>query len=365
MPMMQREEIHYEIARSQPEVRPETPQQRAAREKAERQWRAEEAERRRLAQEAERQRLVREHERLVEAHYSYVQDQWVAFQRVKHDAPPTLLPLEASPELNGFRDFLKQGTIRSLEPAAIERFETEIRSQSREAEQVVAQLVRELEARPGPLKLLSRYFGKIRELLRKSVLSTTPPALGSPATEAVAHARKFLRRTWSSRLDQKRQAMFSVHRSAGKTVLHIGSSAYGSVFITVPHSLEPDALAAALLAEIRSASNKLIREESTVAIIDGDHQSLNYQKILDKQIVVRSTKDDCDHFALNLDAMLAREPPIADNTALHFGVPADEAELNAVFPSGEADWGMWSDVATLWRNRANRQGFDFSGQCDS
>jgi hypothetical protein len=308
-------------------------------------------------QEAEHQRLAREHERMVEAHHTYMREQWTVFQRAKHDAPPTLLPLEASRELKSFRVFLQQGTIRILEQAAVNRFETEIRSQAAEGEQVVAQLMQELESRPGRLKLLSRHFGKVRELLRKSIISTTAPELGLPAREAVAHACKFLRRTWSSRLIQNRQAMFSVHRKAGKTVVHMGSSVYGSVFITIPHSLEPDALAAALLAEIKGASRRLITDNSTVAVIDGDHQSLNYQRILDKQIVVRSTKDDCDGFALNLDALLQREPPTAKNAALHLGVPADEAELNAVFPSGGADWDMWSEVVTLWRNRANRQGF--------
>src|SRR6267378_3503605 len=92
----------------------------------------------RIETEAERQRLVREHERLVESHYAYVQDQWKVFQKVKHDAPPTLLPLEASRELKGFRTFLQQETVRNLEQTAIDRFETEVRSQAQEAEQVVA-----------------------------------------------------------------------------------------------------------------------------------------------------------------------------------------------------------------------------------
>jgi hypothetical protein len=352
------DEISFEdaVARLRRLTRPETAQQRRARQKAERQQLAQE----KLAQEAERQRLAREHDRLVQAQYSLVREKWISFQKVKHDAPPTLLPLEASGQMDNFGVFLKQET-RNLEQAAIDRFETEIRSQSREAEKAVAQLRDDISFKAiiaGRLKPFG-HFAKVRELLGKCVLSTNPPELGSPAREAVAHASRFLRTTWSTRLSQKRQAIFAVHRNAGKIIMHLGSSVFGSVFITVPHSLDPEALAAALLKEIKGASSTLIAPDSTVAVIDGDHQGLNYQKILDSQIVVRSMVDDCDQFASNLNVLLEREPPTADNTALHFGVPAAAAELNAVFPSGGADWsGMWRGVAQLWRDRATRQGFD-------
>src|SRR5262249_43683904 len=127
-------------------------------------------------------------------------------------------------------------------------------------------------------------LGKLRELLRKCIVSATAPTLGSPAREAVAAASKFLRKHWSKRLQHKQQAMFSVHRCAGKSVIHIGSSAHGSVFITLPGSLEPETFAEAVLSKIKEASAELVASDSTVAVVDGDHQALNYQHIFDKNI---------------------------------------------------------------------------------
>src|SRR5262245_46564711 len=56
----------------------------------------------REAAEREEQRR-REHEALINAHYSYISDQWTTFQRLKHGAPPKLLPLEARRELETFQ----------------------------------------------------------------------------------------------------------------------------------------------------------------------------------------------------------------------------------------------------------------------
>jgi hypothetical protein len=50
----------------------------------------------------------REREQLIKAHQSYVQDQWIVFQNAKHDAPPSLLPLQASQELAAFREFSEE-----------------------------------------------------------------------------------------------------------------------------------------------------------------------------------------------------------------------------------------------------------------
>jgi hypothetical protein len=337
----------------------ETARQKSERQQAERERQASEQRQAVEREKAERKRLEMEREKLLASHRSYIQDQWGVFQRSKHDAPPALLPLEAARELKAFRHFLAEGTVRKLEQAAIDVFEAEISSQAQESERAVERLEQDLKSTSvfaGLLHLMT--LGKLRELLRKCVVSVTVPNLGSPVREAIAAACKFLRRPWSKRLQHKQQAMFSVHRCAGKTVIHVGSSAHGSVFITLPSSLEPETFAEAVLSKIKDASAKLVSSDSTLAVIDGDHQALNYQRIFNKNIVVRSVKDDCDRFAQNLDTLLERETPTTENTALHFGMPASVAELSAVFPAGGADWDLWSNVAPLWRDRANRHGFD-------
>jgi hypothetical protein len=340
----QRDEEFYEVIR-------ETPHERKRRERQERRQQEQEEER-------QREKAVAQQRELVKAHYSYVCDQWQAFQKAKHNAPPTLLPLEASRQLTDFRQFLSEGSLRRLEQGAIDRFETEIRSQVIEGDVAVDYLRREIKRKSFFRGILQfGYFAKIRDLLKKCVISVVPPEFGSPAREAIGRACKFLRKTWSDQLDRKQQAMFSIHQSAGRTVIHIGSGTYGSVFITIPNSLDPEALAEALVAEVRRASSKLIDNDSTVAVIDGDHQGINFQRVFYNNIVVRSVKDDDQQFASNFNTLIRREAPSPDNTAIHFGVPANQSELNAVFKSGGADWDMWNGVSALWEDGAGRQGF--------
>ncbi|SHG14971.1 hypothetical protein [Bradyrhizobium erythrophlei] len=317
-------------------------------------------------QRIEAERLAREHRERVQAHYSYVQDKWDLFQQLRHDAPPVLLALEKKYELEAFHKFLAAETPRILDRSAIDRFEAEINSQAKEAEAAFLAIKQSLES-TSLFNNLRKLLGnaKLLELLRKCKVSVSAPELGSPGREAVASARKFLRRAWSGRLDLQAQGLFSVHRCAGKTIMHLGSSAFGSIFITLPQSLEPEAMAEAFLSEIKKASSKFIPQNGTLAVVDGDHQSINYQRIFQSNIVVRSVKDDCEGLAKNLHEMLGREPPNADNTALHFGVPASQGELNSVFKAGGADWDLWSDVAPLWANRAGRHGFDRTSSASS
>jgi hypothetical protein len=365
MPQMQREPTRSETQtqheyQQRPEYRTarqiEAERQEFQRQEARRLQAEKEKEKRRL--QAEQERLRREHEQLVAAHYAYAQEQWPIFQKIQHNAPPSLLPLERKQELKRFREFLKQQSPRVLEPDAIARFESEIALQASDGEQAVRDIEDALKSTSlfGSIRKLIG-FGKLTDLLRKCLVSASMPELGSPAKEAVASARKFLRRAWSNHLEQDKQGLFSVHRCAGKTIIHLGSSAFGSVFITLPGSLAPEAMAEAFVSEIRRVASRFFPKNGTLAVVDGDHQNVNYQRAFESSIVVRSVKDDCEKLTKNLNEMLEREPPDSNNAALHLGLPENQDELNNVFKNGGADWDMWQEVAPRWTDRANRHGF--------
>ena len=182
------------------------------------------------------------------------------------------------------------------------------------------------------------------------------------AREAVAGSCRLLRK-WRERAEAKQQAVFSIHHNAGKAVLHIGSSQYGSVFITIPKLLEEEVRS--LLTHLKQIVSGFIASESILAVIDGDYQTLNYQAIFEKNIVVRSAKADCDRFDANLDTILHRQPVTPENTGLHLGLPANSQELEKVFEMGKResqnsppDWADWSHVLPDWQKSASRNGFD-------
>jgi hypothetical protein len=358
-----REEQRIRAAREAERIAAEKEEERirAARE-AERIAAEKEEERIRAAREAKR--IAAEKRKLEDAHYSFLCDRFADFQKKRFEAPPSLLALEAADALDEFREFAQSQTPRTIEPAAAERFESEIKERARDGEQLIQSMTKSLRSGSTFRRLLETFSlgysdsGKLLELSKKCVVSLSMPDLGSPAREAVSSARKFLRGAWSKRLVQDKQSLFSVHRCAGKTVFHLGSGSLGSIFITLPSSLDPEALAEAFVSRLRHAAGNFFSSDSTIGIVDGAYQNINYNHIFPGNIVLRTVQDDCDTFARNLDAILERDGPSSENSSLHVGVPASESELEAVFRTGGGDWDLWNGVAELWKRRANSKGFD-------
>jgi hypothetical protein len=205
--------------------------------------RIEERERRekREAEERQRRETREAAERLLREQRQAVELKWGSFQREKHKSPPTLLPLEAVDEQVEFLTLAKKA---NLPDDAVAWFETKIQSEARDAQRALERLKHGLQA-PSLLNRVLKgiAFGSVPGILRLCTVSTRAPNLGSPLQEAVAAKCRFLRGAWCKGLDPKMQAVFSIHRCAGKCVIHIGSSQYGSAFVTLPHSLEPVALA--------------------------------------------------------------------------------------------------------------------------
>jgi hypothetical protein len=85
--------------------------------------------------ELERQAEIKrrkEHEKLVDAHVSYLKDQWLVYQKNYHDLPPELLPLEAEGELEAFQRFVAKQSTRVIERDAFDTFQANIRSRATE-----------------------------------------------------------------------------------------------------------------------------------------------------------------------------------------------------------------------------------------
>lgn len=289
---------------------------------------------------------------------------WDLYQRIKFDAPPKLMPPEAAQVLQDFHAYFKDQGFRDLEQIAIEGFDKEIHQEAQPVKQFVEELQRELQSTSRFTGFFRRGFGKIRDALRKCKVSIELPDLETIAREAVAGSCKLLRQ-WRERAEARQQAVFSIHKTGGKDILHIGSSLYGSVFITMPGLLEEEIRL--LLSHLKEMVSGFIASDSILAVIDGDHQTLNYQAIFEKNIVVRSAKADCDRFDANLDTILHRQPITPENTGLHLGLPANSQELQKVFEMGKKerdldttspDWADWSGVLPDWQRSAKRNGFD-------
>jgi hypothetical protein len=213
-----------------------------------------------------------------------------------------------------------------------------------------------LESVRKALRLTERFaFGKPGSLLHGYTLSISPPDLASPAAEALKSVRELLRHSWREGVPINRQGILSLHKSGGKTVIQLGSSEYGSLYITLPISLAPDSLMGQLLTKISRSLTRVFGPGSIVALYDGDFHRINPKYVLRDQILIRSVKDDASAFLEATDRILAAEPPSPMNSTLHVGVPSNEDELRATFHGG--DWDLWRNVYGNWQRRATRQGF--------
>jgi CHAT domain len=365
MPQMQREperrptyQIQQQSSQYQPtakELRQQEKQQRA-REREQRAREHEEAiKRAQVEREAELKRI--------EKSYSDISNKWIEFQKVKHDLPPSLLPLEAVAELDAFHAYIKtQYPYPNAE--AYERFDLRIKGEAKVANQALMNLETALRPTSIGSRVASYFdFGIDQALLKKCAVSLSAPKLGSPEDETIISARKFLRTQWSNQLEPNKQSIVSIHKSAGKTVIQIGSRAFGSVFITVPRSLDPEELATSFISRIRRGAGPFFKADGTVAVLDGAYQNINHNKIFKESSIVRSISADFEAIAKNLPIIIEREGPTANNSSLHLGVPRTEQELKErVFKDrGEgADWDIWEGVAETWDNHAVRHGFDRS-----
>jgi hypothetical protein len=183
--------------------------------------------------------------------------------------------------------------------------------------------------------------------------------VGSPAAEALKSARKLLRREWGNKFWPKNQGILSIHNSAGKTVIQLGSSEYGSIYVTIPISLDPESMAENLLKKIARTLKYVFKKDSLVALYDGDYQNMNPKHFLTDHVIIRSTKDDPTVFLERARAVLAANSPSADNSSFHLGVPTNEAELQATFncrgvadpegatgPASVPAWDVWNSRVT-------------------
>jgi hypothetical protein len=311
-------------------------------------------EQQRLAAEREKAAAIarqKEREALLNAQFNYLTDQFGLYQKIYHDLPPELLPLEAQGELTKFRSYITHQSPRIIEAEAFSRFEEYLRSKSKDA-------IKTFDSVHGALDWTRKLtFGKLGSLLKGYSLSTSPPDVGSPAAEALKSVRKLLRRAWSKDVSLNSQCMLSLHKSGGKTIIQFGSSEYGCMYITIPICIAPDSLIGQFLQKIVRALNRVLKPGSVVSFYDGDYQAINPKHFLTKHIVVRSTKDDANAFLERIPRVLGAEKPKPADSSLHLGVPANENELQAVFPGGGADWDLWRNVLSNWQRRANGQGF--------
>lgn len=300
-------------------------------------------------------------ERSLASEVQWLHKEWEAYQHQHCDLPPELLPFEKLAEQESFHGFLRRKAAVSVGSKALAAFTEYIRhtasSSMRVFEAIKSRLPRTQEGVREALRGLVR-GSRLSKILRTCSVALAPPAIGSPAEEALRSASRLIRDKWCDSVTRTEQGVLSVHRWGSKSVLQIGSGSHGCIYITVEDNLDPVDFAMRSLSAIIGELKGLFHSNSVVTVYDGDLGELNPKHILTSHRVVRCVRDDLGGVRQRLAGILTATAPCPVNTNLHIGVPASPEELAAVFDQKhDQEWGAWDNVARAWEQRSLRRGF--------
>jgi hypothetical protein len=308
----------------------------------------------RKSEEIEKQKLL---DLAIQRNVIEIRRLWGIWQRNRYDLPPELLALEAERDFEDFKSSLPKADRERFYDAAFNRIGDEVAKFSLVAHKAFENFTKEMQ---GLQRLSFLSFEPLRSLLRGLTYSLAPPRLAPPGDSALASAQKIMRSQWNKDHPRSDQSSISFHKSGGKTYLQVGSGSHGFIYITVPASIAPEEMASRLLNKISGAVNKFVSSSSVIAFYDGDYQSMNPKQIFQKHRVIRSKADSSGVFLERVSRLLVAGPPVAADSTLHLGIPANRNELSAVFGTSTEsapDWDIWEGVHENWRSRAVRNGF--------
>jgi hypothetical protein len=215
----------------------------------------------------------------------------------------------------------------------------------------------------GIRQVVRRMFGNaLAKLLRTCRIEYSPPHIGAPGSDAIASASRLLRSQWNAQIGPEQQALLSIHSDESLTTIQVGSGTLGSAYITFDGKFDPIALAEKFMALVSPDLEALFHPDGVVTVYDGDMNELNPKQFLKKHRIVRSRRDNFEGVKERLAHVISAPAPRPEDTAIHFGVPEDAAQLESVFASSSEDdepqvWAEWSPIAPLWKEISEQHGF--------
>lgn len=156
-----------------------------------------------------------------------------------------------------------------------------------------------------------------------------------------------------------------VDESTEQVHIQVCSPAVGSIYITLPGTLNPQELAERILTSVSAAISQSCGDAEPILVLNGDISDLCAKSILKSKKLVYRTRsvNQSVYSALpeKIKSLDRREPLTKDNTKIISGLPNTQAHLEAIFsgsPEGIPDWDDWSDVSQLWTKTASSNSFD-------
>lgn len=218
----------------------------------------------------------------------------------------------------------------------------------------------------SPSSIISRakmFFGRIDDIIDRAQVSLFVPEAEATLVMRMMHFERFLADDkW---LLNEERGMLAIHvdEENQQTIIQIGLAAPGPLYVTIPKILRPDEVAQNSIFELLSRLEPLCRTADPMAIIDGGHQSVNYNRLFEKRRVIRAPSGDTERLLANISITYAREKLTPENTIIINSAPHNMDEHLAVF-KGQRGRGVstWAPEAVEWDNTAIHHGFSLAAE---
>nr|WP_321254219.1 CHAT domain-containing protein [uncultured Ruegeria sp.] len=213
-------------------------------------------------------------------------------------------------------------------------------------------------------------FGYERAILSKAEVSTRPTIKVDSRNKTFSENTIFVaqQKEEAERNDEgscPASVTIFVDEGAEQVHIQICSPAVGSIYITLPGTLNPTELAERILTSVSAAISQSCGDAEPILILNGDISDLCAKSILkSKKLIYRTRSVNQSVYSVlpeKIKRLAQREPLTNDNTKIISGLPNTQTHLEAIFsesPDGIPDWDDWSDVSKLWTDTASSNSFD-------
>jgi hypothetical protein len=232
--------------------------------------------------------------------------------------------------------------------------EMENEKEARAALSYVQQLSRSLESSVWK-KLVVKLLG-----LGGASVSVEMPRVSKTLQDKMVKVEQFLSMSWT---DGERRGTIAVHvdEESSTTVVQIGLSKYGPVYVTIPRVLKPEDAARQALSSLFKVLEPFRSSVDPLAVINGDHQKINFTDVFRNCRVLRAPSGNVDRLRHNLAVAEKRERLSPENTSIINSSPRTEGEYRQMFANGTmTGWAAWSGEAAAWNQISTAAGFSTS-----
>jgi hypothetical protein len=146
---------------------------------------------------------------------------------------------------------------------------------------------------------INRLGFRVHQSINQATVSIEIPEVASSLNEKMREIELFLAGNW---VKEKHRGVLAIHidEASQSTILQIGIAEHGPIYITIPGILRPEDMAERSIKVLLNRLPAFHNLVDPMAVINGAHQGLVYNKVFLKTRVIRAPSGNISQLALNV-----------------------------------------------------------------